>query len=77
MATVINNPGTEADTGTGTGVVVGILVVILLAILFLVFGLPYLRNGGSAPASNSGSASFNVDLPGNNGGATGNVSGGQ
>jgi hypothetical protein len=59
MATVINNP--SETQGTGTGVVIGILVVLLLAILFLVFGLPYLRDGGTAQPSTS--ASLNVQLP--------------
>jgi hypothetical protein len=70
MATVINNPS-QAES-SGTGVVIGVLVVVLLAILFLMFGLPYLSNRGTAQPSGA-SATLNVDLPtgGNTGGATG------
>ena len=76
MATVINNPSQGETSGGGTGVVIGILVVILLAVLFLVFGLPYLRNGGTAQPSGS-SASLNVTVPtGGNSGGTGGTSGG-
>jgi hypothetical protein len=72
MATVINNPGQTSDN-SGTGVVIGILLVVFLAILFLMFGLPYLRNRGTAEPSGT-SASINVDLPtggGANSGGTG------
>ncbi|MCC2631072.1 MAG: hypothetical protein K0S38_881 [Candidatus Paceibacter sp.] len=72
MATVINNPS-QADSSTGTGVVIGILAVILLAVLFLFFGLPYLRDRGTAQPSGP-SASLNVELP--TGGDTGGNAGG-
>jgi hypothetical protein len=76
MATIINNPG-ETRSESGTGVVVGILLVIFLAILFLIFGLPYLRNRGTAAPS--GGASLNVTLPAgdNTGGAGGGAGAGQ
>jgi hypothetical protein len=76
MATIINNPAEREVESTGTGVVIGILAVILLAVLFLLFGLPYLRNGGSPATTGgtSGSANLNVDLPGS-GSVTGGASG--
>lgn len=75
MPTVINNPS-SSDTGTGNGVVVGILLIVLLAILFLIFGLPYLRNRGTA---NPAGTNINVTLPSGgsaNGGTSGGASGG-
>ncbi len=66
MTTVINTPAKESS---GTGVVIGILLVVFLAILFLMFGLPYLRNGGTAQPD--ASATLNVDIPGGNDGAAG------
>jgi hypothetical protein len=74
MATVINNPGETRSSDNGTGVVIGVLVVIFLAILFLIFGLPYLRNRGTAQPT-SPSASVNVQLP-SGGGSTGGGAGG-
>jgi hypothetical protein len=80
MATIINNPGRaerdirEVSDSSGTGVVIGVLLVVLLAILFLIFGLPYLRNGGATPAPAGTNATIDVNLPdvgGNNGGNTG------
>jgi hypothetical protein len=79
MTTVVNTPSGSSNDGSGTGLVVGILLVILIAILFIVFGLPYLRNRGTA-APTSGSANINVQLPttGNTGGDTsGGTTGGQ
>jgi hypothetical protein len=69
MATIINTPGTT-ESNSGNGVIVGVLMVVFLAILFLIFGLPYLRQGAN-PAPAGGGASINVDLPsgGANGGA--------
>jgi UPF0716 family protein affecting phage T7 exclusion len=72
MPTVINNP-TNSDTGTGNGVVIGILLVVFLAILFLIFGLPYLRNRGTA---NPAGTNINVTLPSGDNSANGGASGG-
>ena len=73
MATVINNPSQGETSGDGTGVVIGVLVVILLAVLFLIFGLPYLRNGGTAQPSGP-SATLKVQAP-SGGGTAGGTSG--
>jgi len=47
MATIINNPSGGGD-GSGLGVVVGILVGIVVVIIFFVYGLPAIRNRGTA-----------------------------
>lgn len=75
MATVINNPS-ESDAGSGNGVVIGILLVVFLAILFLIFGLPYLRNRGTAAPSGT---NINVTLPtgGSANGGAGSTGGAQ
>jgi hypothetical protein len=62
MTTVINTPSGSSSEGSGSGVIVGVLIVVLLAVLLLIFGLPYLRNRGTATPG-TGSATINVQLP--------------
>lgn len=68
MATVINNPpsGNAGNGGSGMGMVIGIVIVILIVVLLVLFGLPALRGGSSAPATDvpaGNSGDINVNLP--------------
>jgi hypothetical protein len=63
MATVVNNPGTTSDSGSGVGVI-AVVVLVIVALLFFVYGLPALRTGGGVPAPNNNSGgTTNVNLP--------------
>lgn len=68
MTTVVNNPGSTGDGGSGMGMVIGIILVILVVILLVLFGLPALRGGGGtdAPdinAPSGGGVELNVPVP--------------
>lgn len=59
MATIINNPPTQApapsDGGSGlVGILVGIVILVMVGFLFFVYGLPALRGTQSTDDSNSG-----------------------
>ena len=60
MATVINNPDTDA--GSGAGLVIAVIVGILIIALFFIYGLPALRN------NDQGGTNINVTVPENGGG---------
>ena len=66
MTTIINTPGggTSTDSGSDSamGVVLGVILAIVLIALFVIYGLPYLRRGGAAPAGGSNNT-INVQVP--------------
>jgi hypothetical protein len=52
MATVVNNPGTTTDGGSGTNFLVGIILLIAFAALMIFYGIPYIANSiGNAGVS--------------------------
>jgi hypothetical protein len=57
MATIINTPAREVDSGSGVGVVVGVILAIALLVLLALYGIPALRN------STSSSNGLNVQVP--------------
>jgi flagellar biogenesis protein FliO len=60
MATIINNPPTSTDEGSGVAFIVGILAVAILAILFVVYLLPGLR---AANESTPTQTEIKINLP--------------
>lgn len=81
MATIVNNPGSTTSEDSSAGVVIGVVIALLIIVLFFAFALPYIRNGSTPGAPNTGStgndggsASVNVQLPdlNSNGGSSGN-----
>lgn len=59
MATIINNPPTQApapsDGGGGlAGILVGIIILVVVGFLFFAYGLPALRGIQNTSDSNSG-----------------------
>jgi len=74
MATIVNTtPATTESSGEGIGMIVFAVLIIAAAVLFVMYGLPALRMGGSAPSAPQGnSPQINVQLPqGGQGPATG------
>jgi hypothetical protein len=52
MATVVNNPGTTTDGGSGSGFLLGVIVLILFSLIMIFYGVPYIaRSIGSAGVS--------------------------
>jgi hypothetical protein len=52
MATVVNNPGTTTEGGSGTSFLLGIILLIVFAIVMIFYGIPYIANSiGSAGVS--------------------------
>ena len=73
MATIINNPSGTTSEDSSVGMVVGLIIALVLIVLFVMYGLPALRGGSAAPASDApgASANLNVTLPsGDTGGTT-------
>jgi hypothetical protein len=58
MATIINNPPSSSDEGSGVAFIVGILAIAVLGILFVVYLLPGLRN-----ADDSTKTEIRIDVP--------------
>ncbi len=56
MATIINTPGTQSESGSGVGVVVGVILAIVVLALLAVYGIPALR--GTAPQNGT-----NIQVP--------------
>lgn len=64
MATIVNNPGTTTDNGSGTGFVIGLLLLLVVAFLFFVYGLPAIRSSMAGPSLNvPGKIDVNVNTP--------------
>ena len=64
MATIVNNPGTTTDSGSGMGFVLGVLLLLLVAFLFFVYGLPAISRTMSTPQINvPGTVDVNVNTP--------------
>lgn len=51
MATVVNNPGTTAESDGGSNSLVGIILLIVFALVVIFYGIPYIANtvGNSVP----------------------------
>jgi hypothetical protein len=47
MATIVNTPATERDSGYGF--LLGVILLIVFAVLFFLYGLPYLGRSFSGP----------------------------
>ena len=55
MATIVNNPPANTESGSGSGFLIGIILLIVFAVLFIFYGIPYFNNymgGGQAPQIN-------------------------
>lgn len=57
MATIINNPPTQApaasEGGSMTGMLIAIVVIAIIGFLFFVYGLPAMRGNQGANSTNS------------------------
>lgn len=51
MATVVNNPSSEAprESNNGMGFLLGVIVLIVFAVLFFVYGLPMITQSMQGP----------------------------
>lgn len=49
MATIVNTPGTTADSTGGLGFFLGVLLLLVIAFLFFVYGLPVLNSVATGP----------------------------
>lgn len=67
MATIVNNPPANSDSGGGSNFLIGIILLIVFVVLFIFYGLPYLNNymgSGQAPQVNIPSkVDVNVNQP--------------
>jgi hypothetical protein len=64
MATVINNPGTTTDSGSGAGFLVGAVVFLVAIILVLYYGIPAIRSAvGSASGGGGSTGSTQINVP--------------
>lgn len=68
MATIVNSPQPQNDSGGGMTMMVGILIILFLGFLFFYYGLPAIRQ--SAPQQDinvqvpqQAPADVNVDVP--------------
>lgn len=48
MTTIVNTPTPATDNGGGTGLIIGIFILAVLGLAFFYFGLPAIRQMGSA-----------------------------
>lgn len=68
MATIVNNPAPQQDSG-GFGFLIGGIFFIVLLLIFVFYGLPALRNRGPiqvnvpTPEINVEAPQVNVDVP--------------
>ena len=63
MATVVNNPGTSTDGGSGSGFLIGVILLIIFAVIVLFYGLPYLTNSVGGGAGAGTGAAPQVQVP--------------
>jgi hypothetical protein len=47
MATVVNNPGTTTDGGSGTGFLFGVILLIVFSLIMIFYGIPYIARSVS------------------------------
>jgi len=59
MTTVVNNPPSGGDSGSGMGVIVGVILVIVVVLLIIFFGIPMMRDV-QAPATPNQGNTINV-----------------
>jgi len=52
MATIVNNPPPENNSGNSMGMIIGIIAIVVLVILFVVYVMPMMRQGMNAPQIN-------------------------
>ncbi len=64
MATVVNNPAPQENTGSGMGMLFGAIIFLVVLVLFFIYGLPALRNiGGGTQISVPEQIDVNVSAP--------------
>lgn len=61
MATIVNNPPSQGESGGGMSMIVGAVLLLLALFLFFVYGLPAIRNA-STPVAPAAPAPNNVDV---------------
>lgn len=49
MATIVNNPGTTAESDSGMGFFLAILLLVIAMLLFFFYGLPLIARSMSGP----------------------------
>ena len=47
MATIVNNPGTTSDSGSGTGFLLAVILLIIFSIVMIFYGIPFIANSVS------------------------------
>lgn len=62
MATVVNNPAPQENTGSGMGMLFGAIIFLVVLVLFFVYGLPALRNAGSGGGGTQISVPEQIDV---------------
>ncbi len=50
MATIVQQPASSTDTGSGLGFLLGIVLLILFVLGLLYYGLPAIQNQTAAPS---------------------------
>lgn len=61
MATIINNPPANDNSGGPTGMIIGIIVLIVLVYLGYVYGLPAIRQMGTPQVNVPSKIDVNVN----------------
>lgn len=44
MATVVNNPGTTADSGSGFSFLLAVVLLIVFSLVMIFYGIPFIAN---------------------------------